>query len=193
MPRVNRRAVSGRLLLVWRMAQRIVEFAAVIRSSRGCSKIEFANGIADTITNIARAVSVARIRRRGHPDAHETHGDRGGDEPNSFGMTPASADATLRKRLPDAASRQSDGIISRPILDDIAGRIRLSPRDANAIDGLRLRHIEDDPLRMQGITFASETLGEIRVALPEGAEVAVCQSRKAGVVSAVVAGESATG
>ena len=72
-------------------------------------------------------------------------------------------------------------------------RVGLAPRDANAVDGLGLRQIEDDPLRMEGVTFAGEMLGEIRIALPEGIEVTVGKAGKAGVVCAVVAGEPAAG
>src|ERR1700691_252227 len=197
MPRVNRGAIGGRLLLVGGVAHRVVELAVLIRTPRGRSKVEFADSVADTITEvvtkICRALGITGIRRRGHPDADETHSYRGCDEPNSFGASRAGADVTLRKGLPDAASRRSDGIISGPILGDVAGRKRFSPRDASAVDGLRLREIEDDPLRMQRITFAGEMFGEIRVALPESVGVAVRQSREAGVVGSVVAGETSTG
>src|ERR1700691_4193616 len=91
MPRVNRGAIGGRLLLVGGVAHRVVELAVLIRTPRGRSKVEFADSVADTITDvvtkICRALGITGIRRRGHPDADETHSYRGCDEPNSFGAS----------------------------------------------------------------------------------------------------------
>src|ERR1700720_3145137 len=96
----------------------------------------------------------------------------------------------MRECLPDPASLGLDGIISGPVLDRIARGMGLDPCYANAVHLLKLCQINDNPLRMQGITFASETLREIRIALPIGAEVPVGKPGKTGVISSVVAGET---
>src|SRR5260370_32972588 len=95
------------------------------------------------------------------------------DKRNGFSTALVSGDSALRKCLQDAAGRRFDGIVAGPILDDVVRSVRLAPRDANTVDGLRLRQIEQDPLRMKAVAFAGEMLGEIRIALPESVEVTV--------------------
>src|SRR5271170_6242960 len=117
----------------------------------GSAKVEFVDGVADAVAyvavRIAGAVGVASIGRLGHPNANETYGHRRCGEANRFGASFAGNDTSLQESLPDTMRRRFDGIVPRPILDGIARRERLAPSDANAVDGLRLRHIEDDPLR----------------------------------------------
>src|SRR5260370_37729429 len=115
------------------------------------------------------------------------------DKRNGFSTALASGDSALRKWLPDAAGRRFDGIVAGPILDDVVRSVRLAPRDANTVDGLRLRQIEQDPLRMKAVAFAGEMLGEIRIALPESVEVTVGEAGEPGVFRTVVARETATG
>src|SRR5271169_573097 len=108
-------------------------------------------------------------------------------------MTVAGRDCTQREGLPDAAGGRLDGILAGPILNEVVSSVRFAPRDANAVDGLRLRQIEDDPLRMQRIAFGGEVLSEIGIALPESVEVAIGEARESGVFRPVIAGETAAG
>src|SRR5260370_148388 len=120
------------------------------------------------------------------------HPYRSCDKTNGFSPALVSGDSALRKCLQDAAGRRFDGIVAGPILDDVVRSVRLAPRDANTVDGLRLRQIEQDPLRMKAVAFAGEMLGEIRIALPESVEVTVGEAGEPGVFRTVVAGETAT-
>src|SRR5260370_11852523 len=108
------------------------------------------------------------------------HPYRSCDKTNGFSPALASGDSALRKCLPDAAGRRFEGIVAGPILDDVVRSVRLAPRDANTVDGLRLRQIEQDPLRMKAVAFAGEMLGEIRIALPESVEVTVGEAVEPG-------------
>src|ERR1700733_2878093 len=106
-------------------------------------------------------------------------------------MTVPGRDRTLRERLPRAARGEFDGIVTGPILHEVMSCVGVAPGDADCVNGLRLRQVENNPLGMQRVAFSSEMLGEIRVALPESVEVAVGEARKTGVAGAIVAGEAA--
>ena len=80
---------------------------------------------------------------------------------------------------------------SDPVLHHKLSGIRLRPYDADAVDGLRLRHVDHHPLGMQRIAFAREVLGKIRIALPVGALIAIGETREAGIGSAIVSRKAA--
>src|SRR5271170_7587963 len=103
MPRIDRRTISRRLLLIRRVPQDVVEFAIL----GGCAEVKFANGIAHAIARIIiirfSAIRYAGVRGFSHPDAHESHGH--GTLIQASGLDPASSlsDCALRKSLPDSA------------------------------------------------------------------------------------------
>src|SRR5271165_2037487 len=189
MPGIDRRTIGGGLFLIGGVTKNVVKLAGIGFVSRsGCgnrSQVELTDRVADAVPGIGRAISIASVRRLSHPDANETHWYRSGEEANRFCVALARYDRALREGLPDAASRQFNGIVSSPILDDVMRRVGLAPVDANAVDRLRLSQIEDNPLGMEGVTLAGELLGEIGIALPERAEVTVRETGEAGVFRAV--------
>ena len=56
--------------------------------------------------------------------------------------------------------------VAFPTLDHELRGIGLGPHDAHRVDGLDLGQIAHNPLWMQGIAFACESLREIGIALP---------------------------
>src|ERR1700757_2179190 len=84
-----------------------------------------------------------------------------------------------------------DGIVASPILDEVLGGEGSGPGDPDGIEFLRRGEVEDDPLRVRGVGFVSEALGEVGIALPVGGRIAVGEARVPGIAGAVVAGESA--
>ena len=58
MPRIDRRTIRGRLLLIRGVAQNVVECTVVC----GCAQIEFANRIAHTIPRITRPIGITGVR-----------------------------------------------------------------------------------------------------------------------------------
>src|SRR5262249_16783786 len=57
---------------------------------------------------------------------------------------------------------------SYPILDLIRRRVRILPSNSNSIHRFLFLQVNNDPLRMKSITFASEFACEIWVTLPVG-------------------------
>src|SRR5579863_4418176 len=119
------------------------------------------------------AIRRARVRRFRHPYPHKSHSDRGAAETNRLRLTSSFCNSSLRKRLPNSARWSLHGIVAGPVLHDVVPGVRLGPRDADAVNLLSLRQVHDHPLRMQGIALAGETLGEIRIALPERIGIAI--------------------
>ena len=150
MPGIDGRAIGSRLLLIGRVAQGVVE----LRRRRSWFQGRVRGWSSRRSCGIGGAVRIAGVGRLGHPDANETHRLTGTATRRIVSVWPLpAADGTLRKCLPDAACGRFDGIVAGPILDDVVRGIGLAPRDANAVNGLRLRQIEHDPLRMQGRRF----------------------------------------
>ena len=71
MPGIDRRTVSGGLLLVGGVADQVVKQAV----GGGGAEVDFVDGVADAVARVGGAVRVAGIRGRGHPDAKEADGD----------------------------------------------------------------------------------------------------------------------
>jgi hypothetical protein len=89
----------------------------------------------------------------------------------------AVCDRSGRKSLPDSAGRPFYGIVSaRPKLDEVGARVWLSPCNLNCIDILPATEIDDYPLRVQRVLFASERLSQIRIAFPIRFRITVCKS-----------------
>src|SRR5262249_5966356 len=90
------------------------------------------------------------------------------------------------KRDPIPLCRLFDGFFARPVLDQVSLCIRLSPRDADRINRMTIRQINDHPLWMLRIIFPSERLSQIRIALPVTFQIAISDAREAICISTVI-------
>src|SRR5580693_5403820 len=93
----------------------------------------------------------------------------------------------MRKRLPHAFGLSFDGIVPCPILHHVMSRVWVRPCDANTVDHLILREVENHPLRMQGIALSGEAPGEVRTAFPISIQIAIRKPRETCVAGSVVA------
>src|SRR5579863_23198 len=131
------------------------------------------------------------VRRPRHQYPNESNRRRIVRKPDSFGSTIPRCNLAMRECLPYAFRLSLNGIVSRPVLHNITSRIRLRPRDANAVHLLILRQIKNHPLRMQRVTLTSESLSEIWIALPISIQITVRQPGETGVVGSIIARGSA--
>ena len=80
---------------------------------------------------------------------------------------------------------------TNPVLHHEFSGIGFGPCNADAVDGLCLRQVNDYPLRMQSIAFPGKALREIGIALPIAALIAIRHAREASVGSAIVTRKAA--
>src|SRR5271157_1589206 len=137
-------------------------------------------------------MTVAGVRGLGHPDADPADRDRPGDEFQRDGSTLAFGDVAERKRLPRAFGRAViEGLeLASPELYRVAFGVMVRPCDADRIDVNLAAQVNNDPLRMQRVVFAGESLGQVRIALPVGLGISIGEPRPS---IAVAAAETAMG
>ena len=183
MPRVDRRTPGRGLCLVGSVQHRVVKFSA--RADR--AHVELANRVADAVAFVGRPVRVAGVGRLRHPDAQIADWHRHRGKGKRDGAALAVVDCAAGKCDPRALVGMNNGLLSSPVLHAVALRIRFGPRDPNCVDGQRIGEVYDDPLRMQRVVFASEFLGQVRIALPIRVLIAVGDAAVASGIGAVVA------
>src|SRR5262249_2077946 len=150
------------LILFGRVANEVVELAIRFHGA----EVKFIDGVADTIAFVARAVSVTSVGGPCHPNSNELNGHGSGSQLQGDGSTLPVGYCAAGESLPNALSCLFDRIVTIPILNQIFFRVGLCPVNANGIDLLLVSEVEDDPLRIVGVVFASERLGQIGIALP---------------------------
>ena len=74
-----------------------------------------------------------------------------------------------------------------PELDGVMFGVRLGPCDADRVQIDLGAEIDHDPLRMEGVVFAGEGFGQVRIRLPIRLEIAVGEARPSVAVSATEA------
>jgi len=67
-------------------------------------------------------------------------------------------------------------LFAGPVLHQVVSSVRI-PQSFLTCRSFPVRQIENDPLRMEGIIFTGEFAGEIRIALPICARIAVRDAR----------------
>ena len=152
----------------------------------GRAQINFTNGIAQAISAIRGAVSIAGVGGLRHQHANPLDSDRRGCQ-----LKQRSAALSVRHRaawkcLPHAQRWLLDWVFAGPILHQIFPGIRLSPSDPDRVDILPAGKIEKNPLRMKRIVLARECLRQVWIAFPICILVAVAQARVANHVGAIV-------
>ena len=157
------------LLLVGCVAKEIVKRAVFGHGA----EVELFDGVADAVSRIGRAVSVAGVRGFRHPDADEAEADGEIGEHVGCHAAMGCGDDPVRERNPGASGGDVDGIEAGPVLEDVVGGVGVGPGDLEPIDKLFAREVDDDPLRMERIVFTGEAAAEIRIALPVCVLVAV--------------------
>src|SRR5260370_10247499 len=91
------------------------------------------------------------------------------------------------KRLPRTLRGLPYGIFAGPILHVIFGGKGLGPDDSNGAHLLSAGQIEKHPLWVQGVVFALICFPKIRIALPKGILIAICQTRISFRIRAIIA------
>ena len=174
-PRVHGRAERVRLPRVRGVLHHILKRAI----GRECSRIKLANGIADAVALVSRAMRVAGVGRLRHPDAKVSHRHRQRGQTNRDLSTLAVGHRAAGVRLPDGFGNVAPRIVlaARPELHAVILRVRFGPCDADGVDLMQTTQIDDHPLRMQRIVFAGEAASQIGIALPVGIGVAIGQHR----------------
>ena len=121
-----------------------------------------------------------------------THGHRVPGQSQIFIATAALSDLSFGESLPVPARIlvREGRVFAIPILHLIAHGIRHSPGDTHRVHRRLRSEIDDQPLWMAAVVLTSEAAVQIGIALPEGVEIAVGQSRVT-VVFGLVDGVSA--
>src|SRR5260221_14017794 len=81
-------------------------------------------------------------------------------------------------------------VFAGPVLHLVGGGVWRGPGHANGIHFLLFSEIDDDPLRVQRIIFAGESLSEVWIAFPIRVQVSGVQAGEAVELCAAVAGVS---
>ena len=103
-------------------------------------------------------MGIASVGRLGHPDADEPCGHRRPRKLKSGRAGSAVGYATTGERDPRAFGWFAHGVEARPILNEIAPRVGVRPMDANCVDVLKSRQVDNDPLRVQTVVLTGEGL-----------------------------------
>src|SRR6266576_5441158 len=106
------------------------------------------------------------------------HGHRRGRELQSDCTSVSAGYDASGETDPRAPRGLLDRILAGPILNEILSRIRLAPGNLDRTDRQTIREINSHPLRMKEVVFSSESLCQVRIALPVSVKVAV---RNAGI------------
>src|SRR6202020_1786762 len=77
---------------------------------------------------------------------------------------------------PLAAGRVVDWIVAGPVLHCVLHGKRRGPCNAGRIDGFGAAETKQHPLRMGRIRIAGKGSSQIRIAFPEGGEVAIVEA-----------------
>src|SRR5205814_4029478 len=97
--------------------------------------------------------SVGRIR---HTEADKACGNGSTRKLQSGRTASAISYKPARKGDPRASGWLAHGVEARPILNELAPRVRVCPIDANSIDVLKGRQVDNDPLRMQTVVLTGK-------------------------------------
>src|SRR5256886_1445320 len=118
--------------------------------------VELANGVTQAVAPIAGPVRITSVGRFRHPDADKACGNGSTRKLESGRTASAIGYKAARKGDPRASGWFAHGVEARPILNEVAPRVRVCPIDANSIDVLKGRQVDNDPLRMQTVVLTSE-------------------------------------
>src|SRR6185369_37486 len=138
-------------------------------------------------------MTVAGVRRFGHPDSHETNRNGRSRQLQGRGPTFSFANKTAWESYPRTLGRLLDRIFPGPVLHAIDARKGFGPGNANRIHGMGTGEIQHDPLRIVRVVLAGERLRQVRIALPIGIGCSIRHLRISIGFGAVVAREATMG
>src|SRR5437588_10665977 len=123
--------------------------------------------ITDAVSDGRRSMFVAGIRRFRHQDAQVTRGYWAVGQFERHDATLRISQSTRREDMPFTLWTEVE--IQRaspcPVLHLVVGGIGTGPDDTHRVNQLLTLQVYDHPLRMKGITFASEHAGQIGISL----------------------------
>jgi hypothetical protein len=124
-------------------------------------------------------MSIASIRRLGHENADKFGIHGSGIEPDRGGSPRAGSHHSQRELFPCPLVLLVHGIaIASPVLHGISSSVWLGPIDSDRVDVLFPTQVNHHPLRVSGVIFSGEFLGEIRITFPVGLHLSIIQPGK---------------
>src|SRR4029077_12867879 len=158
------------------MVKDVFEFSLVVDGP----EIKLADRIADAVSAIARAVSIAGIRGTRHPYAHKFRGHRSGLQVQRGIAACSVCHGPCRKSSPCSFVLFIHGVaVSDPVLHLVGLSVGVCPSDLDRVDAFLLVECDHYPLRMERIVLSRKVFGEIWVAFPVGLEISVVETREA--------------